>query len=234
MWGGSLRRGGAFGVPLTGAGSGIGGESEGKLTTRTIASKMNAPAIQRPPARRLKRFDCVSDITLPSASYTFPKCWCRDRSDTRSRSHRIPDGDTYFEWYADRRIVHTSSNHCYSGYTTGHGVPFETKPPNTPYNSRHHRLPLSVRVAVRVAAVDPLGALDKRAYAANTDNTSHKNTTDRWYLSGTSWFVCGWMSRCSDTPNANHTAMSDDYDDSFLMSLAFDRHNTNDSHTQNW
>ena len=134
--------------PLTGEGSGIGGEDEGKLTTKIIASEMNAPAIQRPPARRLKRVDCVSDITAPSDTYTFPKCWSRYRSDTRSKSHHTPDGDTYFEWYADRRIVHTSSNHCYSGYTTAHGVPFLKLHPNNPYNLHHHRLPSSVRVAV--------------------------------------------------------------------------------------
>ncbi|MYA72548.1 hypothetical protein F4009_00110 [Candidatus Poribacteria bacterium] len=34
----------------------------GKRTTKTIASKTNAPAIQRPQARLLKRFSCVSDI----------------------------------------------------------------------------------------------------------------------------------------------------------------------------
>ena len=144
--------------------------------TQKIASKMNAPAIRKSQARLVKGLRCVSDIvyriTAPSDKGWCPNRWCKCRSDTRSRSHRTPDGDTYFEWYADRRIVHTSNNRwCHSCRTMIGGVPSDFPHLNTLYNLHHHKQPLSVAVAL----------MDMNGYANRHKNPSP--CSSHWHCS---------------------------------------------------
>lgn len=123
---------------------------------------------------RLKRVDYVSDITASSDNHTFHNHWSRHRSDTHSRAHRNPDDDTYFEWYADRRIVHTSSSRCHSENTTERGVRLEKNPPNNLYNSHHHRQPLSVAES----SLAHYTSLNPNNYTVNYNETCNLNNSE--------------------------------------------------------
>ena len=208
-----------FTVSVSVAGFGVSRE------TQKIASKMNAPAIRKSQARLVKGLRCVSDIvyriTAPSDKGWCPNRWCKCRSDTRSRSHRTPDGDTYFEWYADRRIVHTSNNHCHSENTTRPCVPSVRSHPNNPSNPHPHRqqgsaLAVAVAVSLRSHHTSP----NSCNYTANYNETC--NPDNLACCLRPSHYT--YQSCCNYTANYNETCNPDNLACCLSAACSYDLH----------